>query len=126
MSAPIKPPTLSPHSTYLHITSPLPPNQIAENAESKNIRIGYIAPVGELKGEYIFELDPPNTNTDTTAQGRDCDQASATQPGQAQEHEHEHEHEHDIERRKEVVRSIKELEGVKGVKIMEQKQRTKR
>lgn len=99
MSAPVKPPQLDPSSTYIHITSPLPPAQIAANASSKQVDLTYIAPVGELKGEYIFQL------------GISGDAGSSVAG---------------VEKRDEAVRALKGVEGVRGAKVMEQKMRAKR
>ena len=56
MTAPIKPVKLEPTSSYIHITSPLDPQTIQQTAAAQNIQIQHKGPVGELEGEYIFEV----------------------------------------------------------------------
>lgn len=108
MSAPIKPPQLDPNQTYLHITSPLSPTEITQQAQTRDITLTYIAPVGELKGEYIFELSPGSLQP-SLEHGTDGSVSEAS-----------------LERRDGVARDLRGVEGIKGAKVMEQKQRAKR
>ncbi len=95
MSGPAKPPKLEPGHSYVHVTSHFTPDAIT-NAISANpqYRLKYVGPVGELKGEHIFEVQ------DT---GGPIERAE-----------------------KPVLDSIRQVEGVKGVKVVELKQRAKR
>jgi hypothetical protein len=105
MSTPAKPVTLNPQLTYLHVTSPQPHSVLSETFSVKHpdYRLHYVGPVGELKGEHIFEVHQAQK-----AGAVERDSMEWKNGGQ------------------EVLQAIKAVEGVKGVKVLEVKQRAKR
>ncbi|GFZ48755.1 hypothetical protein JCM24511_06504 [Saitozyma sp. JCM 24511] len=109
--APAKPPALDPSNTYIHITSPSSPSSLSSlltsalsalpSAGGSGSTLRYIGPVGELRGEHIFEVVGPDGPV-----RRDSPFWRESQGG--------------------IMGSIKAAEGVKGAKVMEMKQRAKR
>lgn len=98
MSAALKPPKLEPGHSYVHVTSPSGPDAIANALQAdQHCRLRYVGPVGELKGEHIFEVQHPDGT------GRPMERAE--QP---------------------ILEAINRVEAVKGVKVMEVKLRAKR
>jgi len=94
------PPALQPGLSYIHITSPQPPDQIQAAIPKKDWEIKYLGPVGELDGEHIFEVRKPSgevVKRDELAEGAGG-----------------------------VVSVLKGVQGVKAVKVLETKQRAKR
>ncbi|RSH91903.1 hypothetical protein EHS25_009273 [Saitozyma podzolica] len=106
-----KPPALDPSNTYIHITSPSSPSSLSSllssalsalpDAGSRAGTLRYVGPVGELKGEHIFEVVGPDGPVRT-----DSPLWKESQGG--------------------IMGSIKSAEGVKGAKVMEMRQRAKR
>ncbi|OCF44667.1 hypothetical protein I317_01554 [Kwoniella heveanensis CBS 569] len=107
--APVKPIKFEPNHIYLQVSfdpsssspsKPAPPTNIVHSSLSAK----YLGPVGELKGEGIYQVVQAD---DGSAVRRDALTWS--------------------EKEKEVVAAVKKSEGVKGVKVMpELKQRAKR
>ncbi|OCF38077.1 hypothetical protein I316_00301 [Kwoniella heveanensis BCC8398] len=106
--APVKPIKFEPNHIYLQVSfnpsssssNPVPPTNIVHSSLSAK----YLGPVGELKGEGIYQVVQAD---DGSAVRRDALTWS--------------------EKEKEVVAAVKKSEGVKGVKVMpELKQRAKR
>ena len=98
MSAAVRPPILQPGSTYIHVTSSNSADAIT-NAMSTHAdcRLKYMGPVGELKGEHIFEV------------------------------QHVEEHRGPMERAEpSTLEAIRRLDGVKRVKVMDTRLRAKR
>jgi hypothetical protein len=101
MAQPQKPPALDPNHIYIHITSPSSPSAISDSFSTTGDRsLRYIGPVGELSGEHIFEVHQSGgpVKRDAAAGGVGAG----------------------------VVSALKELEGVRGAKVLEVKQRAKR
>ena len=97
-SKPAKPPTLVPGHSYLHITSSHPPQRIVDGSRPPDgLELAYVGPVGELDGEHIFEVK--RSGGGVVPRG---ELPSA------------------------VVDALKAVEGVKGAKVLEVKQRAKR
>ncbi|EIW71986.1 hypothetical protein M231_06194 [Tremella mesenterica] len=101
MTTPVKPPSLDPNHIYIQITSPLSPSDLSRHASAGQLQLRYLAPVGELKGEHIFEV---------------------IQNGQLVQRDHEAW----VGSGGEFIKVLKGVQGVKGVKVMDVKQRTKR
>ena len=97
MAASVRPPKLELGHAYVHISSSSSPDTIT-NAFMSNphCRLKYMGPVGELKGEHIFEV--------SHAEGGSA-MASAEKP---------------------VLDAIKTVVGVNAVKAMDVKPRAKR
>ena len=94
----VAPPVLQPGLSYLHITSSNDPQAITQSfATDSNFKISYLGPVGELKGEYIFQVEHAAGGTVK----RD-------------------------ELPSDIVASVKSVDGVRGAKVLETKQRAKR
>jgi len=107
MAAPAKPPKLEDDHTYIHITSHSDASSL-QNAISSHVGLQaiqpvYLGPVGELKGEYIFELKHAGGEEPVKRSG-----------------------EFWMENQVGLVKELKSLQGVKGAKLMEVKQRAKR
>ncbi|KAK4685522.1 hypothetical protein P7C73_g4623, partial [Tremellales sp. Uapishka_1] len=103
MAQPAKPPTLLPDHTYIHVSSSSSPPALAEKlTTTQPIQVRYIGPVGELKGEHIFEL----VGESQTPLKRDS--TFWTREGES------------------LLRDLKRVEGVKKVEVMEVRQRAKR
>jgi hypothetical protein len=97
-SRPAKPLTLLPGHSYIHITSPHPPQRLVEGSRPPDgLEISYVGPVGELDGEHIFEVKRPG--------------GQVVPRGELPNG---------------VVGALKAVEGVKGAKVLEVKQRAKR
>jgi len=97
MSTPVQPPKLEPGRAYVHVSSHSSPDSISNALEAtSHCRLQYIGPVGELKGEHIFEVK----------------QADGQGPIERTEQS--------------ILGAIKAVPGVKTVKTMEVKQRAKR
>lgn len=95
------PPTvILPGHTYLHISSPLAPNALSASLASAPLRLEYRGPVGELEGEYVYEVV-----------------GAGDQPPEAETWKRNGEH---------VLRSVRAAEGVKGAQELVSKQRAKR
>ncbi|WWD19679.1 hypothetical protein CI109_104141 [Kwoniella shandongensis] len=101
---PVKPPKLEPEHVYLQISyaSSEPPSSLPGGASSP-IQLKYVGPVGELKGEGIFEVITRDGGV--VKRGEDIWQRGE----------------------KDVLQEVKKVEGVRSVKVMpELKQRAKR
>ena len=99
MAQPNRPPVIDPGLANIHITSNLPPSTIASGLSAHSeYRLQYIGPVGELQGEYIFQVKTPN-NVDVKRS--------------------------DLQDRP-LLKALKGIDGVKGAKVLESKQRPKR
>jgi hypothetical protein len=97
-SKPAKPPALLPGHSYIHITSSQAPQRIVDGSRPPDgLAITYVGPVGELDGEHIFEV---------THAGGGVVPRGELPSG--------------------VVDALKAVQGVKGAKVMEVKQRAKR
>ena len=103
MSTPVKPPKLYPDHVYVHITSPLQPSDIASASATspQQLQLEYVAPVGELKYEHIFEVEH-------LGQPVKRDSSVWTNDGQG------------------FVQRLKAIQGVKAVQVMDLKKREKR
>lgn len=101
MAQPRRPPNLDPNHIYIHITSPSSPSTISSAFISGDQSLSYVGPVGELQGEHIFEVQRQGQAVKRDQQG--SGEAGST-----------------------VVSALKEVEGVKGAKVLEVKQRAKR
>jgi hypothetical protein len=115
-SGPAKPPTLHPENAYVHITSAASPSalQAAINAQpglgssltgeetGTGLSAAYVGPVGELKDEHIFAI--------TVAQGATVKRAESVWQKESDS----------------VLSAIRRVEGVKGVNVLEMRQRAKR
>jgi len=98
MAAPVKPPHLQPGHAYVHISSSASPDAISNAlGSSDQCRLQYLGPVGELKGEHIFEIRHPD--------GQNGPMGGAEKP---------------------VLEAIKEVQGIREVNMMDVKQRAKR
>jgi len=103
MAAPIKPVARDPDSVYIHITSASTPSQIELDAETRDVQLRYVGPVGELKGEHIFELCDGERRPVKKSEGikwKPCQDSA--------------------------VSALKMVEGVQSAKVLETKQRVKR
>lgn len=94
-----KPPTLLPGKAYIHITSPLPASSIQNSLSHPQYRLDYVGPVGELEGEHIFQVIATGSN--------DIAERASIPEG-------------------DLLKAVKEVNGVKGAKVLEKKQRAKR
>jgi hypothetical protein len=102
MAQPARPPTLLPSHLYVHVTSPSPtPPTISSLPFYPDLAVQYVGPVGELKGEYIYEV---------------------TAAGEAVKRDGELWRKDGVE----VIRALKGVDGVKRVEVMEVRQRAKR
>ncbi|ORY33420.1 hypothetical protein BCR39DRAFT_586489 [Naematelia encephala] len=100
---PAKPLHLDPENTYIQITTSPTHDPTALNISGPS-RLQYLGPVGELKGEHIFQLQ--------TSDGAPVKRATI-EAGEA-------------ELGKRAVEAVRAVQGVKGAKIMEFKHRAKR
>lgn len=101
MSAPAKPIPRDSSLVYITVSSPLSPDEITRGAAEKEANINYIGPVGELKGEHIFQVvakDGPMKRDSPTWQ----------------------------ETRTNILDGVRGVEGVWSATIMEEKSRSKR
>jgi hypothetical protein len=105
MSAPAKPLSLNPQTAYIHITSSQSPSTLAQAFDQRNsqYKLQYLGPVGELQGEHVFEV-------------RQAGSGSILERGSALWKEGEIG----------ILSAVKGVEGVKGAKVLDVKQRTKR
>ena len=104
MAAPVRPPKLDPDVAYVHISSLSPPSDITDAIRTKGqCHLSYIGPIGELKGEHIFEV-----------RHRDRDRPLQRSSVEWAKDE------------KSVLEAVKGVEGVKGAKMLDVKQRAKR
>ena len=96
---PQKPVHIQPGLSYVHISTSKSPLDISSAlASNPEYKLHYLGPVGELEGEHIFEVQ----NAQSEVVRRD-------QLGE-----------------KEVLHIVKAVDGVKGAKVLETKQRAKR
>ena len=102
MSAPKKPIQLLPYKSYVHLTSTLAPEQILQQAATKNIELVHTGPIGELEGEHVFEV--------LTEHRASIAGDSITGRNQVET----------------ALSTLKGTEGVKNAKILESRQRAKR
>lgn len=98
MASPAKPLNLQPGLSYIHVTSSQPPQAIQDALSHDQIKLKYLGPVGELEGEHVFEVRSPN-GQDVLPRG---------------------------ELPTDLVGAVKGIQGVKGAKVLETKQRAKR
>ncbi|WVF72951.1 hypothetical protein IAT40_007769 [Kwoniella sp. CBS 6097] len=107
--APVKPIKFEPNHLYLQVSfdpSTNPSQQLPANIAHSSLSAKYLGPVGELKGEGIYQVVQAN---DGSAVKRDNTGLWSS------------------EKEKEVVEVVKRSVGIKGVKVMpELKQRAKR
>ncbi|KAK1921955.1 hypothetical protein DB88DRAFT_375357 [Papiliotrema laurentii] len=98
MSTAKKPVAMQPGLAYIHVTSAQPPSTItsALSAHSQ-YHLEYLGPVGELEGEHIFQVQRPDGGVVPRS-----------------------------ELPEDVLSAIKTVQGVKGAKVLETKQRAKR
>lgn len=103
MAGPAKPPNLDPNHVYIHVTSSESPSDIAASLRpsTPGNSVRYIGPVGELAGEHIFELHRDGSPLKRAVAG-------SVSVGQG------------------MVQDLKGVQGVKGAKVLEVKQRAKR
>lgn len=97
---PPTPVTINPGEAYVHITSPLNPSAILSGISLPAYQLKYVGPVGELEGEHIFKVCSIGSDSAVVKRSELPD--------------------------KEVLGAVKALEGVKGAKVLETKQRAKR
>jgi hypothetical protein len=105
MSAPAKPLDLDPDTAYIHITSSQPASSLSQTfaSQSSAYRLHYVGPVGELKGEHVFEVRQAKG---LHAVKRDSETWTHSQ--------------------QDIIGAAKAVDGVSGVKVLETKQRVKR
>ena len=93
------PPTVLPGKAYLHVSTSKDPSSIASSMSNHaQWNLHYIGPVGELSGEHLFEVQQPS--------------GAVLERSAVQE--------------RDLVQTVKDATGVKGVKLVEMKQRAKR
>ncbi|TXT06002.1 hypothetical protein VHUM_03763 [Vanrija humicola] len=105
MASPSKPVAILPDHTYIHVSSNLAPDAISaalESSEQPDVKLEYRGPVGELEGEYIFEVaskagEPVKRSGDLWSAHGDA-----------------------------VVHSVRAVPGVGGAEVLEAKRRPKR
>ncbi|KAL1412367.1 hypothetical protein Q8F55_000111 [Vanrija albida] len=105
MASANKPLALLPDHTYIHVSSKLPADAIAAAVSSSShpdVKLEYRGPVGELDGEYIFEV--------ASKAGEPVKRSGELWSAKGDS----------------VVHSVRAMPGVGGAEVLEHKQRAKR
>ncbi|GMK56558.1 hypothetical protein CspeluHIS016_0303980 [Cutaneotrichosporon spelunceum] len=90
------PTAILPGHTYIHITSHMAPEDLSRQLSDSPVKLEYRGPVGELEGEHVFEV--------VGAADSDVWKRDSTN----------------------VIRNVREKDGVSGAAVLEAKQRAKR
>lgn len=120
------------NNVYLHITSPTaPPTQTLSVAGPSNtpsnstqMTLEYVSQVGELSDEHIFAVRPFPESASTTRD--DAHEATGTSADSAQQGVSIESLKTDKGLMGAIMTQVRQLEGVKGVQVLQEKQRTKR